>query len=170
MRMPTHQGPGCCQDFDRAHESRRLRRRPDQQGDIADFDRAIAINPNFAEAYYHRGTAKGNKGDYDGAIADFDRAIAINPNDAEAYVNRGAIKQRKGDYDGAIADYDRAIDQPQLCRCLQQPGHCQREQRGLRRRYRRFRPRHRHQPQLCGGLLPGPPGHCQWGTKGITTG
>ena len=76
---------------------------------IADYDRAIALNPNDAAAYDSRGVAKTHKGDYDGAIADSSRAIALDPNDAAAYYNRGIVKAHKGDYDGTIADCSRAI-------------------------------------------------------------
>ena len=76
---------------------------------IADYDRAIALDPSYAMAYNNRGFAKLNKGDYDGAIDDCSRAIAIDPNNAAAYNNRGTAKAHKGDYDSAIDDYDRAI-------------------------------------------------------------
>ena len=76
---------------------------------IADYDRAIALDPNYAAAYNNRGVARAHKGDYDSAIADYDRTIALDPNYAAAYDNRGTVKAHKGDYDGAIADYDRAI-------------------------------------------------------------
>ena len=94
----------------------------DYDGAIADFDRAIAINPNYAEAYYNRGLVKAEQGDYDGAIADYDRAIAINPNYAVAYCGRGVAKAEQGDYDGAIADFDRAIAINPNCGGLRQPG------------------------------------------------
>ncbi len=81
----------------------------DLDGAIADYDRAIALNPNGADAYYNRGLAKRTKQDLDGAIADFDRAIALNPNDPDAYYNRGNAKRAKEDLDGAIADYGRTI-------------------------------------------------------------
>ena len=38
---------------------------------LADFNKAIELNPNYADAYYNRGNAKGNLKDYKGAIADF---------------------------------------------------------------------------------------------------
>ena len=77
---------------------------------IADFDRAIELNPNYVKAYTKRGVAKVMLGDHDGAIADCDRAIALNPDYAEAYFFRGFAKRGLGDYRGAIADYDRAIE------------------------------------------------------------
>ena len=69
----------------------------DQDGAIADFSRAIELNPKLAEAYLNRGLAKSTKGDQDGAIADESQAIELNPKLAEAYLNRGGAKQTKGD-------------------------------------------------------------------------
>ncbi len=82
----------------------------DKQGAIADYDRAIKINPNFAVVYLNRGAIKLDLGDKQGAIADYDRAIKINPNLALAYIDRGFVKAALGDKQGAIADYDRAIN------------------------------------------------------------
>ena len=82
----------------------------DYEGAIADYDRAIEINPQHANAYNNRGIAKNKMGDYEGAIADYDRAIEINPQYTIAYNNRGNTKNDMGDYEGAIADYDRALN------------------------------------------------------------
>jgi tetratricopeptide (TPR) repeat protein len=83
----------------------------DNDGAIADFNRAIKVDPTNAHAYEGRGGAKQAKGDYNGAIADYSRAIELAPINAYvAFVGRSDAKQAKGDYDGAIADYDRAID------------------------------------------------------------
>ena len=46
---------------------------------IADFDRAIELKPEEAEAYYNRGVAKSKLGDQDGAEADRKRAIELDP-------------------------------------------------------------------------------------------
>ena len=82
----------------------------DYHGAIADYDRAIELDPENAEGYYNRGIAKSGLDDYHGAIADYDRAIELNPNYAEAYFLRGFAKHKLGDYRGAKADYDRAIE------------------------------------------------------------
>ncbi|MDE2787809.1 MAG: tetratricopeptide repeat protein [Chloroflexota bacterium] len=76
---------------------------------IANFDRAITLEPDNPDAYHSRGIAKDGQGDYAGAVADFDHAIALDPDDADIYHNRGVAKAEQGDYAGAIADYDRVI-------------------------------------------------------------
>ena len=50
----------------------------DHDAAIAHYDRAIALNPNHAEAYGTRGLAKQSNGDYNGAIADLYRAAVLN--------------------------------------------------------------------------------------------
>jgi tetratricopeptide (TPR) repeat protein len=81
----------------------------DLDGAIADYDRAIQLDPKDAAIYNNRGLAKQEKGDLDAAIVDFNRAIQLNPKDAVACSNRGNAKRDKGDLDGAILDYNRAI-------------------------------------------------------------
>jgi tetratricopeptide (TPR) repeat protein len=82
----------------------------DVNGAIADFGRAIELNPKSVSAIYNRGISKLQKGDYDGAIGDLSRAIELSPNTADYYNDRGLAKLRKGDSDGAIADFTRAIE------------------------------------------------------------
>jgi tetratricopeptide (TPR) repeat protein len=62
--------------------------RGDLSGAIADLDRAILLNPNFAVAYNNRCLTYSGLKDYDRAIADCDQAIKLNPNLAAAFVNR----------------------------------------------------------------------------------
>jgi membrane associated rhomboid family serine protease/Flp pilus assembly protein TadD len=81
----------------------------DLDATIAQCDRAIQLNPKFAEAYCNRGVAKAKKGDLDGALIDCDRAIELNPKLAGAYSSRGSIEAQKGDFEASIRDCDRAI-------------------------------------------------------------
>ena len=76
---------------------------------IADYDRAIGINPSFAGAYNGRGNAYWLKGEHDRAIADYGQAIALNPRNAEAYFNRGNAYADKGENIRAIEDIDNAL-------------------------------------------------------------
>ncbi|MEK0181955.1 tetratricopeptide repeat protein [Microcoleus anatoxicus] len=81
----------------------------DYQGAVADYNQALRINPNYAEAYFSRGLARSDLGDKQGAIADYNEALRINPNDVIAYYNRGVARYKLGDKQGAIADYDQAL-------------------------------------------------------------
>ena len=81
----------------------------DLDGALADFGRAIELNPQDATAYNNHGLAQMAKGDLDGALADYDRALQISPRNFQIRTNRGIVRQRTGDLDGALADYDIAI-------------------------------------------------------------
>jgi lipoprotein NlpI len=83
---------------------------PKEESDhaIADFDRAIAINP-MATIYLNRGLARSQKSDFDGAITDFDKALSLDPKLADAYNARGLARYYKEELDRSIADYDKAI-------------------------------------------------------------
>jgi tetratricopeptide (TPR) repeat protein len=82
----------------------------DSDGAIADYVRAIKLNPNYTEAYNNRGNLKGAKGDHDEAIADLDRAIELDPKHTISYNNRGVQRLEKHDWQGAIADFNHAIE------------------------------------------------------------
>jgi tetratricopeptide (TPR) repeat protein len=77
---------------------------------IADYNKAIKLDPKYAGAYLNRGAAYYRKGEVDRAIADYNKAIKLDPNDANAYNNRGAAYQKKGDKDQAIADFRKALE------------------------------------------------------------
>ena len=49
----------------------------DHDGAIADYNRAIELDPKQPRAYMNRGFAKQAKDDVDGAIADYNRALEL---------------------------------------------------------------------------------------------
>ena len=77
----------------------------DRVGAMADFSKAIEIDPKITVAYILRGIARQSNGELADAIADFSKAIELDPNEAVAYVNRGTAKRFKGDQAGAEADF-----------------------------------------------------------------
>ena len=56
---------------------------------VADYTAAIDLCPNYAKAYFNRGTVYNQLKEYQRAIADFDRAILLNNEYLDAYYNRG---------------------------------------------------------------------------------
>ena len=82
----------------------------DKQGAIEDYERAIAVDPQNAEAYSSRGTAKYDLGDKEAAIEDYDRAIELQPDFALAYVGRSTVKFDLGDKEAAIQDMSKAAE------------------------------------------------------------
>jgi len=82
----------------------------DLDGAIADFDRAIELDPKDDAPYFNRAQAKWQKKDTAGAIADYTRAIELGSTNPAAYNNRGNARSENNDQDGAIADYTRAIE------------------------------------------------------------
>lgn len=84
----------------------------DYEGMIAAFDKAIQLNPNFADFYYKRGFAKYSLGNHEGAIVDFEKGFKLDTQDrgtVEAYLILGLTKLYRGNYEGAIADFDKVI-------------------------------------------------------------
>jgi tetratricopeptide (TPR) repeat protein len=82
----------------------------DPRGSIADYTKAITLDPSFVSAYTNRGSAYAEFGENTKAMADFDHAISLKPDDWNAFSYRGQLKQKLGDLDGAIADFSRVIE------------------------------------------------------------
>ncbi len=76
---------------------------------LARFDRAIARDPNDAEAYYNRANEYQDLGHPQRAISDYGRVIEIDPKDADAFYNRATLHDLLGNREQAIADYNQAV-------------------------------------------------------------
>jgi tetratricopeptide (TPR) repeat protein len=81
----------------------------DLLGAINNCSQFIALNPNYADAFYNRGILKKKINDLVGALVDYNEAILINPKFANAFYNRGILKDELNDNPGALIDYNQAI-------------------------------------------------------------
>ena len=77
---------------------------------IADNNKAIELNKDYAEAYNNRGLLLYAKGEYDKAIEDYNKAIELKKDYTDAYNNRGIVWYEMGENEKAMADYNKAIE------------------------------------------------------------
>ena len=73
-------------------------------------NKAIAINPEYAQAYCNLGAAYGSKNMLDEAIAAYMKAIDINPHYVEAHYNLAVAYYKKGNYKLAIVHCDKVVE------------------------------------------------------------
>jgi tetratricopeptide (TPR) repeat protein len=77
---------------------------------IADYSKALALDPNDAEIYFVRGRTYGNARQYALALADYDSALRLTPNDSETYYRRGHLfEDGQHEHEKAVADYNSSI-------------------------------------------------------------
>jgi tetratricopeptide (TPR) repeat protein len=105
-RVRSH-SPLCAEDFNKLGINKAKER--DFEGALENFDRAIKLNPDYADAYNNRASVRQELGDDPGAKKDYTEAILLNPDCAAYHNNLGIISYNSGDYLGAQADHTRAI-------------------------------------------------------------
>jgi len=84
---------------------------------IKQFDRslqlissALALNPNYTEAYNNRGLVFKELKRFDEALEDYNKALTLKPDYADALNNRGVVYREFGRLHEALADYSKAIE------------------------------------------------------------
>jgi tetratricopeptide (TPR) repeat protein len=105
-RVRSH-SPLCAEDFNKLGINKAKER--DFKGAIENFDRAIKLNPDYADAYSNRASVRHELGDDPGAIEDYKEAILLNPDCAVYHNNLGIISYNSDDYRGARVAHTRAI-------------------------------------------------------------
>jgi len=81
------------------------------RGAIADYDKAIVLDPTCGGYYCNRGQARFSLKMVPEALADYDRAIELDPRNAQAYYNRGTLMAVSlTNYARAVADLTKALD------------------------------------------------------------
>ena len=76
---------------------------------IEDYDHALAINPDDADALNNRGTSYRANGHYDLAVKDYDQVLKLTPYSAKALNNRCFAKALMGQLDQALADCNESL-------------------------------------------------------------
>jgi len=76
---------------------------------IPQFQAALSIRPDFAEAHHNLGLANYQKGKMDEAILEYQEALRIKPYYAEAHYNLGNALRQVGRLDEAITQYQAAL-------------------------------------------------------------
>ena len=80
-------------------------RKGDLELAIADYCRALELNPKNAGAYSSRGNAYRRKGEFERALKDFDLALKIDPKDPAPYFNKALTYEKLGRKEEALAAY-----------------------------------------------------------------
>lgn len=93
--------------FLRAYIRQYFKARPTEA--IADYTRALDLDPRLVDAYKNRGVAYRQQNQLERALADYNQAITLDPNYAPVFNNRGNVYRDQHKLDLAIADYTRAI-------------------------------------------------------------
>ena len=77
------------------NESQELYKQVNYKGAIKKLDKALELEPNWADGYFARATMKLNDFQFDEAIIDFNKTLEIEPYFTNAYSNRAFAILRK---------------------------------------------------------------------------
>lgn len=88
-----------------AHQAQR-----DPANAVADYTRALELDPDFALTWHNRGLVFAALGDFERAIADYGQALARDPEFGAAWGSRGVANRELGRFEAALGDLNRAIE------------------------------------------------------------
>ncbi|MGE0691286.1 MAG: tetratricopeptide repeat protein, partial [Candidatus Nitrosocosmicus sp.] len=74
------------------------------------FEKAIEINPYFADAFYNKGMALSALSKFAEATTSFEKAIEINPYFADAFYNKGMALSALSKFAEAMLSFDKALE------------------------------------------------------------
>ena len=73
------------------------------------YNKAIALDPSYAEAYNNLGTVLYEKEDHKKALKAYNKAIKIYPKYAEAYYNQALLYKKMRKYNKSIESFHNAL-------------------------------------------------------------
>lgn len=73
------------------------------------FDKAIALQEDYTDAWFSRAKAHEAAKNFQAALNDYTRLIDLTEESADAFYLRGALYAKIGDRDNALKDFDRAL-------------------------------------------------------------
>jgi len=76
---------------------------------LANYDRALSLQPNLVAAWSNRGAVLKAMKQYDAALESYDRALSFQPDYVEVINNRAGVLHELKRHDEALASYDRAL-------------------------------------------------------------
>lgn len=75
---------------------------------LANYDKALSLDPNYIDAWIRKGITLFNNKDYFDAENCFNTAVNLHPANFKAVYNRGKLRLKTENTEGAIADLDKA--------------------------------------------------------------
>ena len=75
----------------------------------AAYQRVLATDPHYADAWHYLGVLLAQRGDHHGAIAAIGKALAVNDTLSLAHFHQAESLRMLAHYEEALASYDRAI-------------------------------------------------------------
>lgn len=80
----------------------------DSRAAIANYDKAISLDPGYTDAWIRKGITLFNNQSYAEAEHCFSTAVGLRPIEFKAFYNRGKLRLKTGDTEGAVSDLDKA--------------------------------------------------------------
>jgi tetratricopeptide (TPR) repeat protein len=78
------------------------------QDAVESYNEALALDPNYGDAWNECGTALAYLGRYEESVESYDRALLVNSNNASTWYNRGNVLVNLERNQEAVESYDRA--------------------------------------------------------------
>jgi tetratricopeptide (TPR) repeat protein len=115
-KLPSEQAQGAARSFyNRGYLNMK---RGELQASIADFTRALRVDPGHKKAYQNRAFVHMKLGAHPEALQDANTAMRLYPEDPNNYALRGVIYRSMGEVDNALADFEFACQQKSFSACV----------------------------------------------------